>query len=116
MSLGLFTLNGKQYEVDELLDNAGPAKDVALDELLWLLDKNVWEDHNFVPITPRAVLLCPRQYPYHHKRIMDADLSYPILVYAREDGGIGVADGCHRLCKAFILAHTYISARYVELE
>lgn len=116
LNLGFFTLHGHEYDVGELARTAGPATELALGDLVWLLDEEVWMDHCDRPITPRAVLRSPHQYPYHHDRIFQADLAYPILVYKRQDGGTGVADGCHRLCKAFVLGHLTITARYVVLE
>ena len=42
----------------------------------------------------------------HHKRIMDADLSYPIFVRADND----LIDGAHRLCKAILTGKKTINA------
>lgn len=51
------------------------------------LDEQVWERD----MTPRAAVA-------HLRRVLDADLSYPIIVSA--DGW--VMDGCHRLAKALL--------------
>ena len=42
----------------------------------------------------------------HYKRIMDADLSYPIFVRADND----LIDGAHRLCKAILTGKKTINA------
>jgi elongation factor P hydroxylase len=52
------------------------------------LDEAVWASE---PMTVREVL-------GHTRRILDADLTYPIIVSA--DGWI--MDGCHRLAKAML--------------
>ena len=48
-----------------------------------------------------------KSYLYHHKRIENADLSYPIILAA--DGYI--CDGWHRVAKAILLGQTTIKAK-----
>lgn len=59
------------------------------------LDFTVWEGAPTV-----------REVVEHARRIMEADLSYPIIVSA--DGWI--MDGCHRLAKAFMEGRETIKA------
>ena len=39
-------------------------------------------------------------------RVIEADLSYPIIL----NGKVGVADGCHRIVKAMLLGYDQINA------
>ena len=48
-----------------------------------------------------------KSYLYHHKRVENADLSYPIILAA--DGYI--CDGWHRVAKAILLGHITIKAK-----
>jgi len=51
------------------------------------------------------------------KRVMKADLSYPILVVKNEDGKIfALLDGTHRLEKAIQLKHKKINAKVFNKE
>lgn len=51
------------------------------------------------------------------KRVMNADLSYPILVVKNEDGKIfALLDGTHRLQKAIKLKHKKIKAKVFNKE
>lgn len=61
-------------------------------------EQNCW----FRPHTPPTV----RAVAEHAKRIAQADLSYPIILSA--DGRL--MDGGHRICKAWMLGQTAISA------
>jgi len=58
---------------------------------------NVW--HNYEKLSIRKFIM-------HMKAVLDADLTYPIIL--DEDGEI--MDGRHRLMKAIYLGHTTIKA------
>lgn len=60
------------------------------------LDRDGW----FVGVTPTA-----RRVLEHMRRILDADLAYPIILDA--DGTI--MDGAHRAAKAILLGHASVS-------
>lgn len=64
------------------------------------LDEQVWEH-----------LLTPRTVVNHLRRVLQADLSYPIIV--SEDGW--VMDGCHRLSKALLEGReTVLAVRFLK--
>lgn len=66
------------------------------------LDRDGW----FVGVTPTA-----RRVLEHMRRILDADLAYPIILDA--DGTI--MDGAHRAAKAILLGHATVSVvRFAE--
>jgi hypothetical protein len=53
-----------------------------------------------------------RRVADHARRIMDADLGYPIILSS--DGRL--MDGGHRVCKALLLGHTEIAAVRFEAD
>lgn len=82
-----------------------------------LLNEDVWsykENNIRVEITPSSVIKT-KQPPEHYKRILDADLSFPILVYLDNSGSMHVIDGMHRLAKAVIHEIDHISVKFVDL-
>ena len=65
-----------------------------------MLYQNVWGNPSDSPrqqITPMKVLENPKKYKDHMRRIKEADLKYPIIVYDKF-----VTDGVHRLTKAHL--------------
>jgi hypothetical protein len=67
-------------------------------------DQDCW----FGPNTPPTV----RAVAEHARRIMDADLQYPIILSA----GGGLMDGGHRLCKAWLQGETHVAAVRFEVD
>jgi disulfide oxidoreductase YuzD len=51
-----------------------------------------------------------RDFFYQSKRVQDTDLKYPIII---NDKGV-IADGYHRVVKAFLEGRTYIKAIRIE--
>lgn len=74
-----------------------PAREVPLAQIAEL-DQDCW----FGPTSPPTC----RAVADHARRIVDADLRYPILLAS--DGGL--MDGGHRVAKAYLLGHATISA------
>jgi hypothetical protein len=69
-------------------------------------------------VAPGAVLARPALYPEHARRIEEADMAYPILVYVafypdRAGPVYLVADGNHRLARAFRDGLTHVRVKYV---
>ena len=62
-----------------------------------------WSGILLTDILPKITL---KKYEDHYKRIMDADLSYPIFVRTDHD----LIDGAHRLCKAILTGKKTIKA------
>jgi hypothetical protein len=75
-----------------------PVVDVELTELNKYLDENVWFHGDNEP-TIRAFI-------QHHRRVEQADLSFPIIM----NPNIGVVDGLHRIVKAHTLGQSSIKA------
>ena len=75
-----------------------PVVDVELTELDKYLDENAWFHGDNEP-TIRAFI-------QHHRRVEQADLSFPIIM----NPNIGVLDGLHRIVKAHTLGQSSIKA------
>jgi hypothetical protein len=57
-----------------------------------------------VDTTPMQVIRAPHNYPHHWRRILEADTSYPILVFENgEPPRYDILDGVHRLAKLYTL-------------
>lgn len=78
-------------------------KRVAIDAIAEF-DRNCWFTEGTSPTC--------RDVAKHAKRIMEADLSYPIILAA--DGHL--MDGGHRIAKAWILGETEIDAVQFEVD
>ena len=81
-----------------------------------LLDEDVWgyyDEETRVEIRPTQVI-STNQPQEHYKRILEADLSYPILVYFDDNGSLQVIDGMHRLAKAVMCESDYILVKVVD--
>ncbi len=48
-----------------------------------------------------------KSFLYHHKRVENADLQYPVII---DDNGY-ICDGWHRVAKAILLGQTTIKAK-----
>lgn len=101
---GTFTSKGITIKIAELLPKVhdNPVLEFPVPLLAHLLEQNVWghrEGPTKVAIAPHSVI-ATRQPADHWKRILEADLSYPILVYFNDKGYLNVIDGMHRLSKA----------------
>lgn len=114
MDMGTFSHNGVTHSVRTLAVGAGRKEMIDISRVISILTHPVWDHHNR-PVTPLRVILNPNAYPEHDRRILDADLSYPILVFPDEYGNLLVADGCHRICKAHLDGHRFIWARCVSV-
>jgi hypothetical protein len=80
-----------------------PSVDINVADLEPQLKDTNWSGTPVTDILPKITL---KKYEDHHKRIMDADLSYPIFVRTDHD----LIDGAHRLCKAILTGKKTIKA------
>ena len=98
---------GTKFDVETLhkITKGITPRSYNTDNFLYVLDYPVW-DYRKKALTPREVLDNRDKYPNHWKRILEADLSYPILITERKT----VIDGYHRLLKAMIQNQTKINA------
>jgi hypothetical protein len=77
------------------------AQALPLENLRWQLDLRVWTT---VPgetrwdLSPRMVLRRPHLHARHWKKILSADLTFPLEMF-RQDGRWVVLDGYHRLAR-----------------
>lgn len=93
------------YRVDKLVKeakNINPVE-VNIDTLFESINldlKDVWDEISDM-----------EGFVDHCKRVMEADLSYPIILIKDTNE---VCDGCHRIVKAKILNKKTILAKYIE--
>lgn len=90
-------------------------KSVGVDDLVHFLDVPIWrstEESSLFTVTGRQILESPQNYANHWKRIQAADLSYPIMLYERDDHSI-LLDGYHRLHRAIHEGMSHIRASYL---
>lgn len=72
------------------------------------LEKKEWFDKNGNNgISPLDVVRSPNLYFNHYKRMKDADMSYPIIIWKEKEL---VIDGNHRIGHAYINRHEYIDS------
>ena len=90
-----------------------PVVELPVAELRWMLDLPWWRvgERRFA-VTPNQVRLAPDRYAGHWRRVLDADLDYPIDLLQRDRPII--LDGVHRLLKADVLGMRAIAARVLD--
>lgn len=89
--------HGKEaYSVEMLIEITSDNKieQIPVDLLKWNVKEKIWTKGK-KEINPEDVLNEPKKYEEEMKRINDADLKYPVLIYDGE-----IIDGYHRLAKA----------------
>lgn len=90
--------DGNEYSVARLIDDARdlPVFDVPVAAID--LSSEIWAGSNMLELS------------FHIKKVMDADLSHPILL----DWNGAVADGRHRILKAIVTGQRTIKARRIH--
>ena len=92
-----------------------PVVTIPRKALEWHLDYPFWPtappEHIF-DLRPRDVLLNPGLHPHHHRRILEAETSYPLEVGVLGSTTV-ILDGIHRLAKLSRESGTDASVRYV---
>lgn len=91
-----------------------PVCELPVADLRWMLDLPWWRvgERRFA-VTPNQVRLSPDRYAPHWRRVLDADLDYPIHLLARPDRPI-ILDGVHRLLKADVLGMRTIGCKVLD--
>lgn len=114
-----FTMNHKKYSVDRLFKITKNIKvhKIPVIDLIDHLKRKSWEfkREGVADIAPIEVIDAPnknRKFAKHYSKILNADMSYPILVYDADEFSV-IVDGLHRLSRAYIEKHPTIKVRYV---
>ena len=88
---------------------------MPLDKLRWQFTLPFWRHgKKKYALTPREVLNNPRRYRYHYRRILAADLKYPLDIARNQHGKWEILDGLHRLAKAELLGMKKIKVRIIS--
>jgi hypothetical protein len=90
-----------------------PVSELPLASLRWQLDLPWWRDGDRrFAVTPNQVRHDPERHAVHWRRILDADLAFPIDLLQRER--LVILDGVHRLLKADILEMSTVPVRVLD--
>lgn len=110
-----FTRNKCTYDTKKLwrLSNGCDVKRISIKLLQSNLDKDNWTVRKGVYVTPNQVMANPYVSLADFKRILNADLSYPILVHA---ANYDILDGLHRLSLAVIEKRKTINVILINQE
>ena len=88
---------------------------ISVTDLEWHLDCPFWPTdppHQIFNLKPRDVLAEPGRYSDHHRRILEADMAYPLEV-GHFGSTLVILDGIHRLAKMVSHGTTEAQIRYV---
>ncbi|HEY5948650.1 MAG TPA: hypothetical protein VIV40_24330 [Kofleriaceae bacterium] len=90
-----------------------PVVEKRVDELRWMLDLPWWRvgERRFA-VTPNQVRYAPERFAPHWRRMLDADLDYPIDLLQRDR--LIILDGVHRLLKADVLGMRMLATRVLD--
>lgn len=105
---------GYSYTEEQLWSLDIPSEVISISELennldIPYLEQEGTDDWN---LTPRELLKDLAKNPSHAKRVVDADLKYPIHIFKHMDQWI-ILDGVHRFTQHIHLGHTSISVKKV---
>lgn len=81
-----------------------PVHEVPLSALEWHLEIPIWSTVPRVrlfDLAPMTVLEHPREHGWHHERILNTSLQYPIDTIQWEGADV-ILDGVHRLAKLWL--------------
>jgi hypothetical protein len=90
-----------------------PVVELPVADLRWMLDLPWWRvgERRFA-VTPTQVRHAPERYAAHWRRMLDADLGYPIDLLQRDR--LIILDGVHRLLKADELGMRKLPCRVLD--
>jgi hypothetical protein len=98
------------WSIQELWRVELPVQQVAVGELVWLLDLPLWQkDGVRFQVSPRQVRDDPAAFPDQMRRVMASDLGRPIHLVEHR-GRLVVLDGFHRLLKSALQGRAEIDA------
>jgi hypothetical protein len=90
-----------------------PVVELRVADLRWMLDLPWWRvgERRFA-VTPNQVRHAPERYATHWRRVLDADLDFPIDLLQLQR--MIVLDGVHRLLKADVLGMRMLACRVLD--
>ena len=84
-----------------------PSQMIVMSEFVHLLSEPLWGDKSLTPET-----MLP-----HFKRMINAELSYPLMIVKEFDNDDWrIVDGMHRLLKAYAFGHSAVCCIVLEPE
>lgn len=95
-----------------------PRKSLRIEELTWHLDYPFCSSDPPSPLfdlTPRVLMENPLLFPQHWRRVLDADLSFPIHM-SRFGRRWVILDGIHRLLKSITTGRIVMECSLVPRE
>ncbi len=115
-SVPIFWRNHGVYDVTKLwkITNKEETKRISITKLLHNLDKDYWtvitKNGKKKYVTPNQVLKNPKIAMLHYQAILDADLSYPLIIY-KDNDDLDILDGLHRLAKSVKLGRKTVKVK-----
>jgi hypothetical protein len=87
------------WRLDRLWRLRLPVRRLPVEQFGWLLELPLWQrDGRRFQVTPRQVLDAPDRFGDHLRRVLAADLRFPVHVVGHR-GRLVILDGYHRLAK-----------------
>lgn len=89
-------------------------EEMPIEKLVWHLEIPVWEQEGTDDwnLTPSQTLKNPEKEPSHFKKIVEANMQYPIDIMWNKDRWT-LLDGYHRLARAYQLGHKTVKVRKI---
>jgi hypothetical protein len=98
------------WRLDRLWRLRLPVLRLPVEQFGWLLELPLWQrDGRRFQVTPRQVLDAPDRFGDHLRRVLAADLRFPIHVVGHR-GRLVILDGYHRLARAVMEGRREIDA------
>jgi len=102
------------WDSEKVWDLSVPVTEINIADLDWHLDYPFWGENGFkYNLKPADVINFPDKHNFEYKRIMKADLYYPIDIMENKGRWL-ILDGLHRLAKAVINKKERISVRIIS--
>ena len=100
---------------NNLVDLAAGSSSVPLSSFIWQLDCPFWKTQKGCSynLRPMEVLLSPNEFKVHFKRILDADVSFPLIVAEINETKV-ILDGLHRLASLYRCGVEILEYRMVD--
>jgi hypothetical protein len=93
-----------------------PVTEMAVQDLIWHFDiPFLCDKEGIYNLTPNEVLSNPNVYGSEYKRVVAADMNYPIDIMRNKNRWL-ILDGLHRLMKASMSGLDNVNVRIVPIE